>query len=64
MKTIFKISTLALLLALSVSCAHHRKCSGDNKSQCEMSKKDCKGDKSCGMKKEEAKEATTEEVKK
>lgn len=64
MKSIFKISSFALLLALSVSCSHHKMCNGGNKGQCDMSKKDCKSEKSCNMKKEEVKEATTEEVKK
>lgn len=61
MKSILKVSSLAILLALA-SCAHHGKCHGD-KGQCDMKKgeKECKCKDQCNMKKEEAK---TEEVKK
>lgn len=64
MKSILKLSALAILLTVT-SCAHHGKCHGSkDKSQCEMKdgKKECCSDKGqCAMKKEEAK---TEEVKK
>jgi hypothetical protein len=64
MKSILKLSALAILLTVT-SCAHHEKCYGDKeKSQCSMKgeKKECCDDKGqCSMKKDEAK---TEEVKK
>ena len=64
MKSILKLSALAILLTVT-SCAHHGKCGGcADKSQCstKSEKKDCCGEKGqCPMKKEEAK---TEEVKK
>lgn len=64
MKSILKLSALAILLTVT-SCAHHGKCHGNkDKSQCSMKegKKECCGDKEqCPLKKEEAK---TEEVKK
>lgn len=67
MKSILKLSALAILLTVT-SCAHHGKCHGDkNKSQCSMKgeKKECCNDKGqCSMKKDEAKETKTEEVKK
>lgn len=64
MKSILKLSALAILLTVT-SCAHHGKCGGcKDKSQCSAKeeKKECCSDKGqCPMKKEEAK---TEEVKK
>lgn len=62
MKTMLRVSSLAILLALA-SCAHHGKCHG-GKSQCDMKegKKECCKDKGqCDMKKEETK---SEEAKK
>lgn len=67
MKSILKLSALAILLTVT-SCAHHGKCHGSkDQSQCSMKdgKKECCSDKGqCSMKKEEAKETKTEEVKK
>jgi len=64
MKSILKLSALAILLTVT-SCAHHGKCHGSkDQSQCSMKdgKKECCSDKEqCPMKKEEVK---TEEVKK
>ncbi|MEA9356648.1 hypothetical protein SHI21_10550 [Bacteriovorax sp. PP10] len=65
MKSILKLSALAILLTVT-SCAHHGKCH-DDKSQCSMKdgKKECCSDKGqCAMKKDESKETKTEEVKK
>lgn len=65
MKSILKLSALAILLTVT-SCAHHGKCQGKkDSSQCSMKegKKECCDDKGqCSMKKDEA--AKTEEVKK
>ena len=65
MKSILKLSALAILLTVT-SCAHHGGCHGKkDKSQCSMKegKKECCDDKGqCSMKKDEA--AKTEEVKK
>lgn len=65
MKSILKLSALAILLTVT-SCAHHGKCHGNkDNSQCSMKKekKECCDEKGqCSMKKDEA--AKTEEVKK
>lgn len=58
MKSILKLSSLVVLLALA-SCAHHGKCHGD-KAQCDMKK----GEKECQCKEMKKEEATTQEVKK
>lgn len=66
MKSILKLSALAILLTVT-SCAHHGCHGTKDKSQCSMKdgKKECCGDKGqCEMKKEETKETKTEEVKK
>lgn len=68
MKSILKISGLAILLTIS-SCAHHGKCGGDkDKSQCSMKdeKKECCKDKAqCPMKNNDASsDAKTEAPKK
>lgn len=63
MKSILKLSALAILLTVT-SCAHH---GCKDKSQCSMKdgKKECCSNKEqCAMKKEEVKETKTEEVKK
>ena len=68
MKSILKLSALAILLTVT-SCAHHGKCHGNKeRSQCAMKdgKKECCSDKEqCPMKKDEAAgDKNVEEVKK
>jgi len=68
MKSILKLSALAILLTVT-SCAHSGKCSGGKEgSQCSMKdgkKECCKEKEQCTMKKDEAaKEVKAEEVKK
>lgn len=60
MKSILKVCSLTILLALT-SCAHHGKCHGE-KGQCDMKK----SEKECSCKNQETKkeETKTEEVKK
>ncbi|MBT4791111.1 MAG: hypothetical protein HON90_06030 [Halobacteriovoraceae bacterium] len=62
------IAVSTLLVGLTVSCAHHRKCDGKKdcktSKNCDIKKKKCKDKKNCDVKKKNCKDKKNCDIKK